>query len=94
MIEMGIVVALGLLFILVKMTWRWKLRLLSNPVIADVLIFTLLCVLHWGTFSGVMVATVGALACSAVLSTARWLYGYVEAGTYVPGKMNIASKLS
>lgn len=93
MIEMGIVVALGLLFTLVKMSWRWKMRLLSNPVIADIGIFSLLTFLHWGTFSGVMVATVGALACSAVLSAARWLYGYVKAGVYQPGKIDVSSRL-
>ena len=93
MIEMGIVVALGLLFTLVKMTWRWKLRVISNPVLADVLIFTFLTMIHWGTFSGVMVATVGALACSAVLSTARWLYGHIESGVYQPGKFDVSSKL-
>lgn len=93
MIEMGIVVALGLLFTLVKMPWRWKMRLISNPVLTDVSIFTFLTIVHWGTFSGVMVAAIGALTCSAVLSTARWLYGYIEGGTYVAGKVNIASKL-
>jgi hypothetical protein len=93
MIEMGIIVALGLLFTLVKMTWRWKMRLLSNPLITDVVIFVLLMLLHWGTFSGVMVATIGALACSATLSAARWLYGYIGPKGYVPGKFDVASKL-
>ena len=93
MIEMGVVVGIGLLVTLVKMNWKWRMHLLSNPVIADALIFTILMLLHWGTFSGVMVATVGALTCSLVLSAARWGYGHVESGVYLPGYFNIGSKL-
>ena len=93
MIEMGVVVGMGLLITLVKMNWKWRMHLLSNPVIADALIFTILMLLHWGTFSGVMVATVGAMTCSLVLSAARWGYGHVESGVYQPGYFDIGSKL-
>jgi hypothetical protein len=93
MIEMGIVVGMGLLISLVKMNWKWRMHLLSNPVIVDAIIFTALMLLHWGTFSGVMVATVGAMTCSLVLSMARWSYGHVESGVYLPGYFNIGSKL-
>jgi membrane-bound ClpP family serine protease len=93
MIEMGIVVGMGLLISLVKMNWKWRMHLLSNPLTMDILIFISLCLIHWGTYSGVMVATVGAMTCSLVLSGARWLYGHVEDGTYVPGYFDIGSKL-
>lgn len=93
MLEMGILVALGLLFTLFKMSWRWKLRLLSNPLTVDVIVFVGLTALHWGTFSGVMVATIGALFCSITLSMGRWLVGYMHRGAYVAGKFNIVSKL-
>lgn len=93
MIEMGIVVGIGLLVSLVKMNWKWRMHLLSNPLFVDAFIFIALCMIHWGTFSGVMVATVGALTCSLVLSGARRLYGHNEAGTYVPGYFDIGSKL-
>lgn len=93
MIEMGIVVGLALLVTLIKMPWPWKMRFLSNPLLIDVLIFLVLLLLHWGTFSGVMVATVGAMTCSLTLSGARWLYGHVENGKYVPGYFDISSKL-
>lgn len=89
MIEMGIIVALGLGVTFWKLSWRWRLRMLSNPVTMDVLIFIVLCYLHWGTFSGVMVATVGALACSLMLSALRWAFGYIEAGQYKPGRFTI-----
>lgn len=93
MFEMGLVVGLGLLFSLGKMSWPWKLRVLSSPLVMDAIIFILLLMLHWGTFSGVMVATIGAFACSVVLSLGRWLVGYYNKGKYVPGKFNIEHKL-
>ena len=93
MIEMGLIVGIGLLITLVKMAWKWRMRVLSSPLMMDVIIFVLLMILHWGTFSGVMVATVGALTCSVVLSGARKLYGYIENGVYVPGYFDVSSKL-
>lgn len=93
MIEMGVVVGMGLLVSLVKMNWRWRMHMLSSPLSVDVGIFLALLLIHWGTFSGVMVATVGAMTCSLTLSGARWLYGHVEGSTYVPGYFDVASKL-
>lgn len=94
MLEMGVVVGIGLLFMLVKMSWRWRLRVLSNPLTVDIVIFVLLTALHWGTFSGVMVAAIGALFCSITLSVGRFAVGYVENGAYVPGRVwDIGSRL-
>lgn len=93
MIEMGVVVGIGLLVTLVKMSWAWRMRVLSNPILLDVIIFTALMLLHWGTFSGVMVATIGALTCSVVLSGARKLYGHIENGSYKPGYFDVSDKL-
>ena len=93
MLEMGIVVGLGMLFIMAKMSWNWKLRLLSNPATIDIVVFIALTAIHWGTFSGVMVAAVGALFCSMVLSLGRYCFGYVEAGQYCPGIWDVRSKL-
>jgi hypothetical protein len=89
MIEMGLVVAFGLLVVFWKLSWKARLRMLSHPVAMDIAVFTLLCFLHWGTFSGVMVATVGALACSCVLAALRWAYGHMERGVYVPGRWRV-----
>lgn len=93
MLEMGIVVGLGLLVMFLKMGWRWRMRLLSNPLVVDIFVFVFLTALHWGTFSGVMVAAVGALFCSLVLSLGRWVYGFVERGQYTPGIVDVRSKL-
>lgn len=93
MIEMGLVVALGLLVTLAKLPWRWKLRIVSHPVVVDTTVFVVLTTIHWGTFSGVMVATVGALFCSVVLSIARRVIGHIDGNLYTPGWMNVSSKL-
>ena len=93
MIEMGIVVGIALLITLVKSPWRWKMRMLSNPLTMDIIIFAVLLLLHWGTFSGVMVATVGAMTASLVLSAARWLYGHMVDTTYYPGVFDVSPKL-
>lgn len=94
MLSMGIVVGLGLIVIFVKLSWAWRMRMLSNPVVVDVLVFGVLTAVHWGTFSGVMVATVGALFTSIVLSAGRWAFGYVDNGSYVRGALaDVRSKL-
>jgi hypothetical protein len=93
MIEMGIVVGIGLLVTLVKASWSIKMWMLSHPLFMDAFIFIALCLIHWGTFSGVMVATVGALTCSLVLSAARKLYGHIENGDYKQGMYDVSDKL-
>lgn len=93
MIENGIIVGIGLLVTLVKMTWKWRMHMMSNPLVVDAIIFIALLLIHWGTYSGVMVASVGAMTCSLTLSAARFLYGHIEKGEYVPGHFNVASKL-
>lgn len=93
MIEMGLIVALGLLVTLAKLPWPRKMWVISHPLSMDVTVFILLTAIHWGTFSGVMVATAGALFTSVTLSGARWLYGHVEGSTYYPGVFNVVDKL-
>lgn len=93
MLEMGIVVGIGLIVMLAKLSWRGKMVVLSNPLAVDITAFIALTLLHWGTFSGVMVAAIGALFCSITLSLGRWLVGYVESGTYRPGLFNVGDKL-
>jgi hypothetical protein len=93
MISMGLCVALGLIVMFCKLSWRKRLWCLSHPLALDISVFTLVSVLHWGTFSGMMVAAVAALACSMCISTGRWLFGYIKAGRYFPGRINILDKI-
>jgi hypothetical protein len=89
MIEMGIVVAVGLMVTFWKLSWRARLIMLSHPLAMDIGVFALLNWIHWGTYSGVMVAAVGALACSLMLSAGRWAFGYMSAGRHVPGRFAV-----
>lgn len=91
MIEMGLLVAFGLIVTFWKLSWRARLRMLSYPVLVDIAVFALLSLLHWGTFSGMMVATIGALTCSLVLSAGRWAFGYIENGKHMRGRFEIGS---
>lgn len=93
MLEMGIIVGIGLLVMFLKLSWRNRMRLLSNPLVVDVAVFVFLTMIHWGSFSGVMVAAIGALFCSLTLSVGRWLFGYVHNKRYVPGVVDVGSKL-
>lgn len=93
MLEMGILVSLGLLATLAKLPWRGKLWMTSHPLTMDATVFVALTAIHWGTFSGVMVATIGALFCSVVLTIARRVIGYTVRGKYVPGWMNVESRM-
>lgn len=90
MFEMGFVVAIGLLVVFVKLSWKARLRMLSHPVAMDMLIFIALTILHWGTFSGVMVATIGALVCSLMLGAGRWAFGYMQRGEHVGGRFKVS----
>lgn len=93
MIEMGLLVAIGLVTMFAKLSWRKRMWLLSRPLLLDVTVFIGLNALHWGTFSGVMIAAIGALACSMLISFGRKAFGYIEKNVYFPGWLNISHKL-
>lgn len=93
MIEAGIAVGGCLLWSLWKMPWKWKMHILSNPMTVDAIIFLALLLIHWGTFTGVMAATIGAGICSASFSIARRMCGHVEDGRYVPGFYDFGDKI-
>lgn len=93
-IESGVIVALGLMFTFWKCSWKYRMKMLSHPLLMDVFVFIMLNTIHWGTFSGTMVAATGALICSAMLSLGRWAFGFMRGRMYVPGHMaNVSSRL-
>lgn len=92
MIEGGLIVAIALLVTIVKAPHGIRMWILSHPFVMDVGVTILLLCLHWGTFSGVMIATFGALTCSLTLSAARAVVGYMENNRYVPGLLDFSDK--
>lgn len=92
-IESGVIVALGLIFVFFKLSWRKRLLMLGKPLAMDLCVFAILNILHWGTFSGVMVAATGSLICSALISIGRKVVGYIDANVYYPGVLNVIGRL-
>lgn len=93
MFESGAIISLGLIMWFAKCSWKTRIRLLSHPLALDILVFTVLTLLHWGTFSGVMAATIGAVMTSVLISAGRAMFGYMEKSNYVAGRINVKAKL-
>ena len=84
-VESGVIIFVGLLFIFVKLP-RWLvLRMLGQPLALDLVVSTAAYILHWGTFSGVMAAAVAGLMCSGFTAVGRWAIGYSKGGQVIPG---------
>lgn len=92
-IESGVIVALGLIFLFFKLSWKKRLLMLGKPLLMDLVVFIFLNWIHAGTFSGVMVAATGALVCSALISIGRKVYGYIDRGLYFPGSINVYERI-
>ena len=93
MFESGAVVCFGLAMWFAKCSWRTRVRILSYPLAIDIVVFVALTMIHWGTFNGVMAATVGALMTSVLLTLGRKCFGHMERGKYVRGMWDISLKL-
>lgn len=93
MIEMGLIVCLGLMFWFIKCGWKTRMWILSHALFIDIMVFIMLTIIHWGTYSGVMVATIGALMTSILLTIGRKLFGHMIKGDYVRGMFDISENL-
>ena len=71
--------------LLAKLKRRWMLKALNYDLAIDAGISAVTLAIHWGTFSGVMGATVAGLLTSVATSTAKSLFGYIKGNTYYPG---------
>ena len=86
-IESGVIIFLGMLLLGLKLKTRTSLTLLGRPLALDFGVSALAFFMHYGTFSGVMAAAVAGLMCSGFTSCARYAFGYIETGKYIPGKI-------
>lgn len=87
MFASGFVLILALTFIFFKLKRRTAFWLLGHHLALDVGVTVLMTLVHWGTFTGLMAAAFAGLCCSLFTSTGRWLFGYIERGKFVPGKV-------
>jgi len=85
MLETGLAVFLGLAFIFIKLRRRTMLRLLNHDMWLDVAVTMIVLLIHWGTFSGVMAATVAGLLTSVGTTAAKRAFGYIQGDLYFPG---------
>jgi nucleoside permease NupC len=90
MLETGLAVFIGLAFIFVKLRRTTMLRLLHRDMILDVAVTLVVLIIHWGTFSGVMAATVAGLLTSIGTSVAKRMVGYIRDDHYYPGVIHLA----
>lgn len=89
MLITGLTVFLGVPLILIKLPRRMMLRALSRPLLIDLAVSLTVLAIHWGTFSGVMAATVAGLLTSLATSAARRLFGFIAGSRYYSGVINL-----
>lgn len=85
MLITGLVIFLAAALILAKLPRRLMLRALHHDVALDLMVSALVLVIHFGTFSGVMAATVAGLMTSLATSGAKRLFGHIANNRYHPG---------
>ena len=89
MIETGFLVFAGVGLLLAKLPRRTALRVLKHDMALDLAVTVLVILIHWGTFSGVMAATVAGLLTSLATSGLKRLVGYIDGNTYYPGRIRL-----
>lgn len=89
MLLTGLTVFLAAALLLVKMPRRLMLRALSRPLLIDLSVSIIVLAIHFGTFSGLMAATVAGLLTSLATSGARRIFGYIQGQRYYPGILNL-----
>ncbi|MGV8991265.1 MAG: hypothetical protein ACOH1Q_07660 [Thiobacillus sp.] len=89
MLITGLTIFLGVALLLVKLKRRTMLRVLKHDLILDLAVTALVLVIHWGTFSGVMAATVAGLLTSITTSGLKRLVGYIDGDSYYPGRIRL-----
>lgn len=75
----------GAALLFAKMKRRWMLKALNHDAAIDVAVSAATLVVHWGTFSGVMAATLAGLFTSLATSLAKQLFGFIRHDRYYPG---------
>ena len=89
MLSMGLTIFLGIALILAKLPRRTMLRVLRHDMALDVAVSVITLLIHWGTFSGVMAATVAGLMTSLATSGLKRLVGYIDGDSYYPGRIRL-----
>ena len=89
MIATGFTIFLGLGLLMAKLPRRTMLRCLKHDLAIDLAVTLLTLLVHWGTFSGVMAATVAGLLTSLATSGLKKLFGYIDNNSYYVGRIRL-----
>ena len=89
MLMTGFAIFLGVGLLLAKLPRRTALRVLKHDLALDLAVTVTVLLIHWGTFSGVMAATVAGLLTSLATSGLKKLVGYIDGDTYYPGHIRL-----
>ncbi len=90
MLATGFTIFLGVALILAKLPRRTMLRVLKHDLLLDIAVSLIVLMIHFGTFSGVMAATVAGLLTSLATSGLKKLIGYADGDNYYPGKIRLS----
>jgi nucleoside permease NupC len=89
MLMTGLTVFCGVALLFAKLPRRTMLRALKHDLAIDLMVSVMVLLIHWGTFSGVMGATVAGLLTSLFTSGMKRLFGYIDGNYYVVGKWRL-----
>ena len=89
MLATGFTIFLGVTLLLTKLPRRTALRILKYDLALDLMVTALVLIIHFGTFSGLMAATVAGLMMSLATSAAKSLIGFVDGNVYYPGRLRL-----
>jgi len=89
MLATGFTIFLGVALILAKLPRRIFLKALKHDLAIDLAVSALTLLIHWGTFSGVMAATVAGLMTSLATSGLKQLFGYIDGNNYHVGRIRL-----
>lgn len=89
MFATGFTVFLAMMLLLIKLPRRWSLRILHYDVALDCAVSLVVLYIHFGTFSGVMAATVAGLMTSLFTTSMKRAFGSIKGKTYLPGVFNL-----
>ncbi|MEI7655461.1 MAG: hypothetical protein WCJ22_01660 [Actinomycetes bacterium] len=89
MLATGFTIFLGVTLLLTKLPRRTALRILKYDLALDLIVTAAVLILHFGTFAGIMGATVAGLMMSLATSGLKRLVGYVDGNVYYPGRVRL-----
>lgn len=89
MFTTGFAIFLGLVFIFIKLPRRLMLRWLHFDLLVDLAVTFLTLFIHWGSFEGVIAATIAGLLTSVGTTLAKRMFGYIKADRYYPGYIQL-----